>query len=47
MFLTIRVVNKDIKSKTNFADNYDYNILRFFDVRPNFPFTTREKKSDY
>ena len=27
-----------------FADNYGHNILRIFDVLPNFPFTTSETK---
>ena len=26
--------------------NYSHNILRLFDVRPNFPFTTSETKRD-
>ena len=31
-----------------FADyNHGYNIMRIFDVLPNFPFTTSEKKPDY
>ena len=36
-------VNKDITSKENFVHNYFSNILRLFDVLPNFRFTT----SDY
>ena len=27
--------------------NHGHNILRFFDVLPNFPFTTIETKHDY
>ena len=27
--------------------NHFYNILRFFDVLPNFPFTTSETMRDY
>ena len=46
-FLTIKVVNKDIKAKENFADNHGHNILRLFDVLPNFLFTTSETKCDY
>ena len=32
-------VNKDIKTRRNFADNHFHNILRLFDVLPNFLFT--------
>ena len=46
-FLIIRAVNKNIKAKQIFADNHFYNILRLFDVLPNFPFTTSETKHDY
>ena len=27
--------------------NYGHNILRIFDVLPNFPFTTSEPRPDY
>ena len=37
----------DIKSKKNIADNHVHNILRLFDVLPNFIFTTSETKHDY
>ena len=40
MFLTNLAVNKEIKSKRNFADNHFHNILRLFDVFLNFPFAT-------
>ena len=43
----IKAINKDIKSKKNFAGNNVDNILRLFDVRANFPFTTSETKPDY
>ena len=47
LFLTIGAVNKDKKrTKENFADNHFHNISRFFDVLPNFPFTTNETKHD-
>ena len=46
LFLTNLVVNKN-KSKRNFADNQFHNILRLFDVLPNFPFTTSETIGDY
>ena len=44
LFLTTGTVNKDMKI---IADNYGHNILRIFDVLPNFPFTTSETKRDY
>ena len=47
IFDTKLVVNKKIKSKRNFADNQFHNILRLFDVLPNFPFTTSETMGDY
>ena len=40
-------VNQDIKRKNNFLENHGHNILRLFNVLPNFPFTTSEKKCDY
>ena len=33
---------KTLKAKENFTDNGGYNILRLFDILPNFPFTTSE-----
>ena len=44
LFLTIGAVNKDIKSKINFADN---NVLWLFDVLTNFTLTKSETKRDY
>ena len=38
---------KTQKVKENFRDNHFHNILRLFDVLPNFPFTTSETKRDY
>ena len=40
-------VNKDIKSKRKFVDNYFHNILRLFDILLNFRFTTSETMGDY
>ena len=45
--LSISAVNKDIKSKINFADNDGLNILRLFKSLPNFFFTTSEMKRDF
>ena len=45
--LTNLVINENIKSKRNLADNQFHNILRLFDVLPNFPFTTSETVSYY
>ena len=39
--------SKRHKEKKNFEDNHFHKILRFFDILPNFPFTTKEKKPDY
>ena len=33
--------------KEHFRDNYGHNILRLFDVSPNFSFTTSETNRDY
>ena len=41
------VVNKDKKQKKNVADNHFHNVLRLFDVLPNFPFPTSETKHNY
>ena len=40
-------VNKNKKSKKNFADNHFYNILRLFDVLLNFLCTMGEAMRDY
>ena len=37
----------DIKTKENFAGRQFHNILRLFDVFPNFPFTAIEAMGDY
>ena len=34
-------------AKENFTDNHFHNILRLFDVLPNFAFTTGETMRDY
>ena len=47
MFLRNLTFNKDIKVEENFEDNHFHNILRLFDVFPNFPFTTSETMRDY
>ena len=40
--------NREHSFKKNFQNyNYSHNIMRIFDVLPNFPFNTRETKSDY
>ena len=44
--MTNLVVNKSIKNKRKFGDNEFDNILRFFYVLPNFPFTTSETMRD-
>ena len=46
-FLTIGAGTKDTKAKESFADNGFHNILRLFDVLPNFLFTTSETMRDY
>ena len=46
-FLNFLIINKDIKSKRNFADNYCHNILRLFDVLPSFSFPASETKCNY
>ena len=38
---------KTEKSKENFAGSQFQNILRLFDVLPNFPFTKIEATDDY
>ena len=35
------------KAKEIFADNRFHNILRLFDILPNFPFITSETMHDY
>ena len=47
LFLTNLVVNKNIESKIKFDRQSVHNILRLFDVLPNFPFTTSETFGDY
>ena len=47
LFLAIVAVNRDMKSKRNFAHNHFHNILRVFDVLPNLAFTTSETMCDY
>ena len=42
MFSTNLALNKDIKTKENFADYHFHNILRLADILPNSPFTTDE-----
>ena len=34
-------------AKETFADNHGHNILRIFDVLPNFPFTKNETKPQF
>ena len=34
-------------AQENFADNHFHNILKLFDVLPNFALTTGEKMRDY
>ena len=38
---------KTQKAKENFEDNHFHNILRVFDVLPNFFFTADETMRDY
>ena len=45
--MTKLVFKKSEISKEKFAGNQFHNILRLFDVLPNFPFNTREKINDY
>ena len=45
--MTNLAVKQDINAKENFSDNHFRNILRFFDVLPDFPFTTIEAMRDY
>ena len=33
--------------KENFGDSHFHNVLRLFDVLPNYPFTTSETMLDY
>ena len=47
LFLTIGALNKDIKTKENFEDSHGHNILRLFDVWPNFSFITSKAKPGY
>ena len=45
LFLANLVVRKDIKSKRKLCRHSFFNILRHFDVLPNYPFVTSEKMS--
>ena len=36
-----------LKSKEDFSDNQVHNIVRLFNVLPNFPFSTSGTISDY
>ena len=47
LFITNSAVNKTYKAKENFSDNHFHNILRLFDVLPNFPFTASETMRDF
>ena len=40
LFVPTGIVNKPIKRKANFEENYFHNILRLFDALTNLPFTT-------
>ena len=35
------------QQQQNYAENHSHNILRLFDVWPNFPLTTSETKRNY
>ena len=47
LFLTNLVVHKSIKREKKIGRQYFHNILRLFDVLPDFPFTTSETNVDY
>ena len=50
MLLTNGAVNKDIKSqkkKKKIADNHFHDILRLFDILPNFLYTISETMRNY
>ena len=38
---------RTLSGKGNYADNSGHNIMRIFDLLPNFPFFTSERKPDY
>ena len=38
---------RTLRGKENYADNPGHNIMRIFDLLPNFPFLTSERKPDY
>ena len=38
---------KILKTKENFGDKHDHNLLRPLDILPNFPYTTGDRKHDY
>ena len=42
-----RNTTDDCSDSTRFYYNHGHNILRLFDVSPNFPFTTIETKRHY
>ena len=44
VFTNLAVKKKNVRE--NFEDIYFHNILRLFDVLPNFPFTTSETMGD-
>ena len=46
-FLTVRVVSKDIKSKIKIIGNQFDNILKFFDILPNFSLHESEREHDF
>ena len=46
-FKKIGAINRDMKSKLDFADNHFHSIFRLVDVSPNFAFTTTKKMGDY
>ena len=43
----ILVVNRNIKGKRKFRGIQCHNILKHFDILPNFPFTTNETMTNY
>ena len=47
MLLNTEAVNKDLRSKRNFADNHFLNIFKHFNVLPNFSFTANQAMRDY
>ena len=47
LFLKMKLFIKTQQAKGNLADNDFHNILRLFDILPNFPFTTSQTIRDY